>query len=319
MTTRWEVERAVMRTNIRPLARFLVLTLLAKTDNETAVIPPQYTPSLSTLVAATGLARSAVADHLKYLEDLGWVKRSTPAKRSKYDRTHYALFVGREDPARPSSPPPGPLDSSSPEDGLVREEDGSPPADSDSAVRTEDYSDVHPESSSPDSGQQTTSSDASASDPSSPPPGHASTTTTSSSTPTSSRRGVRGEPKEPKLGTRIPPDFHPTVEMIAWAKKNTPNVGMAETEAFVDWAKAKVGTGALKRDWLAAWRNWMRKAQKDFEAEQKRLAARRQPFQAPPSNAPDRVAPEEQCPDHRGQRKGSCRFCRAEQLGRKAG
>ena len=39
----------------------------------------------------------------------------------------------------------------------------------------------------------------------------------------------------------------------------------AETEAFKDWAKAATGSIAVKRDWPAAWRNWMRREQKFIE------------------------------------------------------
>lgn len=195
MTTRWAVERAIMRTNIRPLGRLLVLTLLAKSDNETAIIPDEFTPSLSTLVAATGLARSAVAEHLKYLEDLGWVKRSMPARKSKYDRTHYALFVGRDDPSRPSSPPCEPVVGRA-----VREEDhSSSPPQGPAVVRTEDYStdDTDREddvsAGNEQSATRTTES-------SSPPHGHASTKDLSTKGTTKKRAPRKRAAPKPNLG-----------------------------------------------------------------------------------------------------------------------
>lgn len=54
--------------------------------------------------------------------------------------------------------------------------------------------------------------------------------------------------------------------MITWARENTPNVGLAETAAFVDWAISAPGSRGVKKDWVAAWRNWMRREQKTFDA-----------------------------------------------------
>lgn len=51
--------------------------------------------------------------------------------------------------------------------------------------------------------------------------------------------------------------------MINWARENTPHVGTRETEAFVDYWRATPGAKGLKLDWLATWRNWMRRAEKD--------------------------------------------------------
>ena len=61
--------------------------------------------------------------------------------------------------------------------------------------------------------------------------------------------------------TRIPDDFKVTPEMVTWARANVPNVdGRRETERFIDhWHQAS-GRTASKRDWIAAWRNWMREA-----------------------------------------------------------
>lgn len=61
--------------------------------------------------------------------------------------------------------------------------------------------------------------------------------------------------------SRIPEDFAVTPEMVTWARQNVPDVdGRRETERFIDhWHQAS-GTTARKRDWPAAWRNWMREA-----------------------------------------------------------
>ncbi len=104
VTTRWEVEQAVLRSKLPPQSRLIVLMLLVKADNETAVIPPEFSPSLTTLEAATGLSRSMVAKYLSELESLGWVKRSQPARKTKYDRTNYALAPGADPEWKPPRP-----------------------------------------------------------------------------------------------------------------------------------------------------------------------------------------------------------------------
>jgi len=53
--------------------------------------------------------------------------------------------------------------------------------------------------------------------------------------------------------------------MISWARQNTPLVGRADTDQFVDYWTAASGSRASKMDWPAAWRTWMRKAQRDAE------------------------------------------------------
>lgn len=63
-------------------------------------------------------------------------------------------------------------------------------------------------------------------------------------------------------GTRLPDDFAVTPAMVDWARQRTPAVdGRTETENFIDFWQAKAGKDALKRDWTAAWRYWMRNAQ----------------------------------------------------------
>jgi hypothetical protein len=53
-----------------------------------------------------------------------------------------------------------------------------------------------------------------------------------------------------------PPDFELDGDLWEWAVKNCPGVDVArETEAFKDYTFA-----SAKTDWVATWRNWMRKA-----------------------------------------------------------
>ena len=67
--------------------------------------------------------------------------------------------------------------------------------------------------------------------------------------------------KRSPRASRIPDDFQVTPEMIAWARENTPSVGRRETEDFIDYWHSASGANARKLDWVATWRNWMRKAE----------------------------------------------------------
>lgn len=66
-------------------------------------------------------------------------------------------------------------------------------------------------------------------------------------------------------GTRIPDDFEVTPDMIAWARKNTPLVGQAETELFIEYWQSESGAKATKADWRKTWQVWMRREQKTAE------------------------------------------------------
>jgi hypothetical protein len=62
-----------------------------------------------------------------------------------------------------------------------------------------------------------------------------------------------------KPGRPVPEPFDVTEGMEAWAAEHAPLVNIAtETERFVDYWRSE---GKLKSDWVATWRNWLRKAQ----------------------------------------------------------
>jgi hypothetical protein len=79
-------------------------------------------------------------------------------------------------------------------------------------------------------------------------------------------RGVRGKGRGSSSssvssssvrGTRVPDPFPVSDAMRAWASEHALGVDLErETDALVDWAKGK---GETKKDWVAAWRNWMRR------------------------------------------------------------
>lgn len=57
-------------------------------------------------------------------------------------------------------------------------------------------------------------------------------------------------------GKRVPGDFAVTPDMLTWASENVPEIDVIrETENFRDHEFA-----SPKTDWLAAWRNWMRRS-----------------------------------------------------------
>ncbi|GAA0975908.1 hypothetical protein Q7689_00555 [Nocardiopsis tropica] len=71
-------------------------------------------------------------------------------------------------------------------------------------------------------------------------------------------------------GTRLPDDFAVTDEMAAWAREKAPSCGSEDHAAFCDYWRAKPGKDGRKTDWIATWRNWMRR-------EHERRASRGQP------------------------------------------
>ncbi len=100
------------------------------------------------------------------------------------------------------------------------------------------------------------------------------------------RKGKEG--KESSLGAasrakprhKLPDGFTVTPDMIVWAREHTPLVGQRDTDAFKDHWR---GNGEVKADWVAAWRNWMRKAQTDAE----RYRSRASP--PPPTDTPGHI------------------------------
>lgn len=64
-----------------------------------------------------------------------------------------------------------------------------------------------------------------------------------------------------KRGTRLPDDWQPAPDLIAWARSEHPHVELrAEVPKFRDYWHAKAGKDAAKRDWAGTFRNWIRTA-----------------------------------------------------------
>ncbi|MEE2041258.1 hypothetical protein Q8791_28940 [Nocardiopsis sp. CT-R113] len=67
------------------------------------------------------------------------------------------------------------------------------------------------------------------------------------------------KPKAAPRGTRIPDDFEITDAMRTWASKSAPSCGWSDHESFVDYWRGVPGARGRKLDWVATWRNWMRR------------------------------------------------------------
>lgn len=97
---RWTVEKAVKASALPAPSRLILLVLLTRTDNGTAIVPAKYAPSLTTLASETGLSRRTVMDHLNRLETDGWLDRQRPSTRealASRARTGYRIGLpGRE-------------------------------------------------------------------------------------------------------------------------------------------------------------------------------------------------------------------------------
>lgn len=96
--------------------------------------------------------------------------------------------------------------------------------------------------------------------------------------PTYVGEGVANAPtpttKTINRGTRIPEDFTVTDRMREWAAINAPAVNIeSATARFVDHWHAQSGQKAVKLDWTATWRNWLRSDQE--KAEQQRSSGYR--------------------------------------------
>lgn len=82
----------------------------------------------------------------------------------------------------------------------------------------------------------------------------------------------------PRLrGSRVPKDFAITAEMRQWAAEEAPLVNLdAKLGEWVDYWSGVAGAKGVKSDWLATWRNGMRK-QQEFASRDIPTAGRRDP------------------------------------------
>lgn len=107
-------------------------------------------------------------------------------------------------------------------------------------------------------------------------------TTETKDTPPASPVPPKGD--ETARGTRLPADFPVTNAMAAWAREKTPTCGTADHEAFCDYWRSVPGAKGRKADWIATWRNWMRR---EHDSRNQRP---QQPRAAPGTSGSSRVA-----------------------------
>lgn len=63
-----------------------------------------------------------------------------------------------------------------------------------------------------------------------------------------------------KRGTRIPDDWKPDEVLTSWALIENPGIDLKKTiDSFTDYWRAKAGSAAVKLDWDATFRNWVRR------------------------------------------------------------
>ena len=61
-------------------------------------------------------------------------------------------------------------------------------------------------------------------------------------------------------GTRLPADWKPNAELVAWSKTERPDLDLRKVfEEFKDYWSSVPGSKGVKLDWDATWRNWVRK------------------------------------------------------------
>lgn len=94
MADRWEVERALAESDLKPMTRLVVYDLLRRSDAATAVIPVRFSPSLASIARGTGLDKSTVKRHLNLAEAGGWVTRArNPKSAGDNAPSDYAMRI----------------------------------------------------------------------------------------------------------------------------------------------------------------------------------------------------------------------------------
>lgn len=88
-------------------------------------------------------------------------------------------------------------------------------------------------------------------------------TETETETETSTSKEVE-KPKPASRASRLSPDWLPSEESKAIARRDAPNVDhRAEHAVFVDYWIAQPGQKGVKTNWDSTWRNWMRRKEAD--------------------------------------------------------
>lgn len=82
------------------------------------------------------------------------------------------------------------------------------------------------------------------------------------------RREENKEAKPSTRGSRLKEDWKPSDELLAWAKKERPDLVIERTiDTFVDYWVAVPGSKGVKNDWDRTFKNWVRN-EKSFNGKQ---------------------------------------------------
>ena len=124
MPTRFDIERAVLASDLPSISRHLIHVLCIRIDAETNTILAAYQPSLSDLARDIRRDRRTVMRYLNVAEQGGWIIRTRPTPdqaRRLHRRTAYRIRIPDGYPQARDGMPPG-LGTSS-----HRARDGMPP------------------------------------------------------------------------------------------------------------------------------------------------------------------------------------------------
>jgi hypothetical protein len=103
LPNRFDVERAVERSDLEPIGRHIILVLCGRMMQGSTVIPPGHSPSLTKLAEGTGWDRRTIMRHLNLLEETGWLIRRRPdphLARTQHVRTAYVVTAPGLGPAQ---------------------------------------------------------------------------------------------------------------------------------------------------------------------------------------------------------------------------
>lgn len=66
-----------------------------------------------------------------------------------------------------------------------------------------------------------------------------------------------------KISTHLERDFRPDDDSWSLMEEHFPHIDLKlETHSFIDYWTSRTGSGSMKKDWDATWRNWIRSAHK---------------------------------------------------------
>ncbi|MEU5155605.1 hypothetical protein [Glycomyces sp. NPDC021274] len=97
---KFEIADQLRKVPMKAPAKTVMWDLLMRAHAKDAVIPAQFTPSLTDLAGSTCLGRSTVAQYLNGLEATGWLVRERPSVADALNRgrrTQYRLAIGSFD------------------------------------------------------------------------------------------------------------------------------------------------------------------------------------------------------------------------------